>query len=84
MSNGLQTLASLTGLPESEVQRIADEVRANAARLRACAGHTFVSVEAAPSLRSKYRCEACSGTVDHHAFHWYARGLEHGRGGNQP
>ncbi|MFM0608676.1 hypothetical protein PQR05_29520 [Paraburkholderia sediminicola] len=83
MANGIEALANLTGLPESEVQRIADEVRANLARLNACGAHTFVRIEPAPPTRPKYRCEACGGAVDHHAYRWYALGLEHARGGAQ-
>lgn len=54
------------------------EVRQNHAKLTDCPRHAFVIDRVVSPLRTIYRCAACDGTIDGHAFHWWSRGAKDG------
>lgn len=77
--NGLDRIGAAVGLSGQAMREIAEQVKANHARLRACARHDFSPIDAAgPRIGAKYRCARCGGEVDAHAFLWYSDGLAHG------
>lgn len=67
--DGIGVMSELTGLSRPELERLADEVKANHARLQACPYHEFVEVE-----RRKYRCQHCCGDVGFTQYVWHERG----------
>ena len=79
MPSNYEILSQVTGLPMSEMQKIWQEVKANAKTLDECGGpHDFQSQDPGKPL-AKYRCTKCGGVVDGTDKLWYERGLEHGR-----
>lgn len=76
-TDSVDRLAGFTGQSREALLGIWEEVKANTARLNACPRHDFVA-EQPGRLGSKWRCSACSGTVDGSAAHWYRQGLTHG------
>jgi hypothetical protein len=77
--NGLDRLGVTVGLSGDVMRQLAEQVKENHARLRACARHDFVpKFPAAAGLGQKYVCARCRGEVDAHAFLWYSDGLAHG------
>ena len=63
------------------VRAIWDEVRANQARLDACAGpHDFRPEDPPPKIdMRRYVCAKCGGDVTSVNKLWYDRGLEHAK-----
>ncbi len=78
MSNSLETLSKLTGVPSPDMLDIWGKVKANHASLEACKRHDFGSLDN-HKLGAKYTCKHCGGTADAVAVLWYRRGLEHGK-----
>jgi hypothetical protein len=77
MSDSLDTLTALTGLPRDELLSLAGSVKLNQARLNGCAYHEFAPVESSANYLGHprhYRCQHCGGEVDWHAFHWHTQG----------
>lgn len=60
--------------------QIIAQVRANQLKLEGCkVPHDFQRIGPEGRLGMKYQCTKCSGVVDHHAFYWYGRGLQHAK-----
>lgn len=76
MSDSVNTISGLTGLPRSELLGIWAEVKANHARLDACPRHNFVQ-DKSGQMGSRWTCAACGGWVSASDALWYQRGLEH-------
>jgi hypothetical protein len=75
-------LATVSGLPKSDVLGIWAKVKENHAKLRDCTGHRFENKDTGPATFStRVRCTVCGGEVNLEAYNWYTRGLEHGRKG---
>lgn len=76
--NGVTLMAELTGLGQDEIRAIAEQVKANQAKLDACPWHEFERSTATGMLRSvthqRYVCRNCGGEVDHHAHYWHELG----------
>lgn len=72
--NGPSVMAEITGLPREEIVAIAEQVKANSQRLRACPWHEFEELITAPPGRGRYRCRHCQGEVDASAYHWHQQG----------
>lgn len=77
MTDGLGKLAAMTGLTREDVTSIANDVKANQAKLRACASHEFSAIDPSKPFATKYVCAHCAGTVDGHAYRWYLEGRKH-------
>jgi hypothetical protein len=75
-------------ITKADVQEIFAKVKANSAALNACPGpHDFSEVIEDPTVKlfPKRKCSKCRGIVDGSAYHWYQRGLDHGKAmGAQP
>lgn len=72
--NGVGVMADLTGLSRKTIQEIAEEAKANQARLASCPYHDFSPILPRRTLGQKYRCIECGGEVDAHAYHWFQEG----------
>jgi hypothetical protein len=63
--------------------RIWAEVKENHARLDSCAAHNFVPEPKYPAQPNnplkQYRCTKCGGKIDAIRYHWYFKGLCHGK-----
>lgn len=78
--DGLEELGRVSGLGREEAAKIFEEVKANHARLDACAGpHDFVPHEHSGSLAVNWRCTKCQGILASVSKYWYEDGLKHGR-----
>ncbi len=69
-------------ISREEADQLFREVKANHARLDACAGpHDFQVNEMYPhgKLVRNYKCSKCGGIVETLHKNWYERGLAHGR-----
>lgn len=78
--NGAAMLADLAGTTVTDVQKLAEKVRQDIAKLEACERHRFEPIGPIQPLRTRYLCLVCGGQVDSHAVYWYERGLVHGGG----
>lgn len=68
-------------LKKEDLNGILAEVKANIARLQSCEGpHDFKPTSGKPeaTIGEKYECTKCKGRVDHIAYAWYKKGLDHG------
>lgn len=74
MTDSVDTISGLTGLPRKDLLDIWEQVKANTARLDACARHEFEAITPARPLKQRYRCIRCQGEVDAHAHHWHEIG----------
>lgn len=78
--NGPSVMAEITGLPRDEIVAIAEQVKANSQRLRACPWHEFERIPRPDDngqqarLGDRYRCRHCQGEVDASAYHWHQQG----------
>ncbi|MBB3017652.1 hypothetical protein FHR70_000692 [Microvirga lupini] len=72
--DGVGVMAELTSLPRDEIRAIAEQVKANSAKLRACPWHEFEQLITAPPGNGKYRCRHCQGEVSASAYHWHQQG----------
>lgn len=79
--DGVGVMSEVTGLARDEIRAIAEQVKANSAKLRACPWHEFEpalgfqQMNTAPPIgRERYRCKHCQGEVDSSAYHWHEQG----------
>ena len=75
--DGIGVMSDLTRLPRDEIQAIAEQVKANHAKLKACAYHDFAELpdgEGMAGSRPRYRCQHCQGEIDAVAYRWHERG----------
>lgn len=72
--NGAAVLSDLSGIPQDGVREIFEQVKANHAKLNACAYHEFDPIEGSRPTRRRYRCRHCGGEIDSIAFHWHEQG----------
>lgn len=77
MSDALDKLSTATDLTRDDVKSIWADVQANGRALNACTGHSFEPVLPLQTIRQKYRCTVCSGTIDAIAHSWYEKGRAH-------
>lgn len=77
--DSVDRLAGFTGQSREALLGIWESVKANQAKLKACAGHDFGPLE--NKLGARYRCRHCDGYADATAVSWYYEGLAHGRAG---
>lgn len=80
--NGLDAIASMTGITKEQSLKIFEQAKENLRRLDGCAGpHQFEPHEKigdGPLIHS-YKCRRCEGTLVKEKVHWYEIGLKHGR-----
>lgn len=72
--DGIGVMAEVTGLPRDEIRALAEQVKANSAKLRTCPWHEFEALITAPPGSGRYRCRNCKGEVDSSAYHWHEQG----------
>ncbi|WP_443698596.1 hypothetical protein [Pseudomonas sp.] len=72
--NAIGALAAIVGANYADIGELADQVKANHAKLNACAYHEFEPLITAPPGRARYGCKHCRGTIDHHAYYWHELG----------
>ena len=97
MSPLKDTITQVTGLSPKVQDEIFEQVKANRAKLDACAGpHAFLLciprgsccpvATPTPQQRfgAKWRCTKCGGDVDGVYKIWYELGLKHGKLTNKP
>lgn len=75
--DGIGVMAELTRLPRDEIRAMAEQVKANSAKLRACPWHEFEAIEQSgivARMSDRYRCRHCHGEVDANAYHWHQLG----------
>lgn len=72
--DGVGVMAELTGLGRSEIASIAEQVKANQAKLNGCAYHEFEELVTAPPGKQTYRCRNCRGEVDVVRYRWHEQG----------
>lgn len=75
--DGIGVMSDLTSLPRDEIKAIAEQVKANHARLKGCAYHDFAELpdgEGMAGSKPRYRCEHCQGEIDAIAYRWHERG----------
>lgn len=73
--NGRRFLSGMTGLPENDIQKIWDEVKANLAKLQSCPRH-LVDPPGEPKMGIKLTCQVCGGVIGLAAISEYIRGYE--------
>ena len=76
MTDSLDTISNLTGIPRNEMLSIWEMVKANQAKLNACPRHDLHAVELG-KVGTKYECRCCGGQSDASSVHWYEKGLSH-------
>lgn len=75
--NGVSLMAELSGLPQDDIRAIAEQVKANSAKLNACAYHDFEPIPGtanAAGFKQRYRCVHCLGEIDAIAHSWHELG----------
>ena len=72
--DGIGVMTEFTRLPRSEVEAIAEQVKANHEKLKGCPWHEFEALITAPPGGGRYRCRHCHGEVDASAYHWHQQG----------
>ena len=78
--DGIGVMSEVSGLPRDEIRAIAEQVKANHARLAGCPWHEFERLPRPDDtvlqarLGDRYRCHHCKGEVDFHAYHWHQLG----------
>lgn len=68
--NGVGAMSDLTGLRQDELARMAAEIKANSAKLRACPYHEFEQGKTS----EKYACRHCGGEVNYQSWLWHEQG----------
>lgn len=74
--NAIDVLAGISGLSKEAVKEIAEEAKANVARLNSCSRHDFQPV-GRRAFADDYVCQHCQGKVNSSSFRWYSDGLIH-------
>lgn len=77
--DGIKALSEVSGLSESVVKTMWEDVKKNHHRLDSCIGHVFNVVDPDDTWNRRYKCVVCGGVVDSFAYGWYVKGLEHGK-----
>ncbi len=77
--DGPGVMSEITGLGRDEVLAIAEQVKANNAKLNACPWHEFEEEQTTEAHKQRYRCRHCGGTVDAVAYRWHERGRRPGK-----
>lgn len=75
--DGVGVMAEVTGLARDEIRAIAEQVKANHARLEGCPWHEFEVIPQpgiTARLSDRYRCRHCQGEVDAVAYRWHQKG----------
>lgn len=76
--NGVGVMSEVTGLSQTEVRSLWEQVKANSAKLESCPYHEFIQSPQTAPLRSlthqKYICTHCGGEIDRQAYHWHEQG----------
>jgi len=72
-TDGPRILAQVSGLPETDVTSIWQDVKRNRAALDGCPRHRFAGVQVR-TLGEKFRCEACNGQMSLTDIGSYIRG----------
>lgn len=72
--DGIGVMSEVTGLARDEIRAIAEQVKANHAKLAGCPWHEFEALITAPPGAGRYRCRHCQGEVDASAYHWHQQG----------
>lgn len=66
-------------ITDADFRRIAEEVKANSAKLQGCAGHRFTlpdgAVDAVILTRTKVICSVCGGKMELHEAQLYMDGV---------
>lgn len=71
----LDKLSEVSGIPQSEVKQIWEQVQANHRTLEACVRpHDFQPLGERP-LFDRFKCSRCGGEVDGINARWYTDGL---------
>lgn len=68
--NGVSALAELAGITLADATSIAEQVKANHAKLTACPYHEFAQLP----HRLMHICTNCQGEVNDHAYYWHQLG----------
>jgi hypothetical protein len=71
-----EVIEKLTGIQPADTESILAKVKANSAKLNACAFHEFVESPGQEDrvFGKRYHCTVCGGEVDCHAYHWHKQG----------
>ena len=76
--DGIGVMSEVTSLARDEIRAIAEQVKANSAKLRACPWHEFEVIPRdqgiTARMNDRYRCKHCQGEVDFSAYHWHEQG----------
>ncbi len=75
--NGVTAMAELTGIGADEIRAIAEQVKANSAKLNSCPYHDFELIPGsanAAGFKARYRCAHCEGEIDSIAHSWHDLG----------
>jgi len=81
--DGIGVMSEMTGLPRDEIRALAEQVKANGAKLRACPWHEFERIPRQDDnvlqarlgdLGDRYRCRHCQGEVESSAYYWHQQG----------
>jgi hypothetical protein len=72
-----QAIGRVSNLTDTDMERIAAEVKENWRKLTACTKHDFIMDPRVPyqPMRERYVCRACGGTINGEAFRWWQRGM---------
>lgn len=76
--DGIGVMSEMTGLSRAEMTALAEQVKANSARLHACRYHEFEQSPSTAPLRSlthqRYVCKNCGGEIRYHEWRWHEDG----------
>ncbi|QNJ57401.1 hypothetical protein Dolphis_95 [Pseudomonas phage Dolphis] len=79
--DGVGVMSELTSLPRDEIRAIADQVKANHDKLKACAYHDFEPHPENDSSKTAYQrwlCKHCGGSIGLIEYRWHERGRRPG------
>ena len=74
--DGIGVMSQVSGLSRADVLSIAEQVKANHAKLNSCAYHEFAPILPLVPVRQRYRCINCGGEIDAIAHMWHERGRD--------
>lgn len=63
-----------------ETKAFIRQCRENTDKLNNCQQHNFPGLLGIKTMRDKFTCSNCGGTVDLPRARWYMMGLKHGQG----
>lgn len=85
--DGIGVMSELTSLPRDEIRAIAEQVKANGAKLNGCAYHEFEQVphdQGTLAGKPAYRCQHCGGEIDLIRYRWHESGRRPARINPEP